>query len=48
VIAAEIHGALGEDGRRYYLTRQLPLDAVYPGLLALTLVYTILFLRDVF
>lgn len=28
---------LGEEGRHYYLTRQIPLDAVYPALLALSL-----------
>jgi hypothetical protein len=33
--------ALGETGRRYYLTRQLPLDTLYPALLALTLVSTL-------
>lgn len=31
-------GALGVDGRQYYLTRQIPLDLLYPGLMALTLV----------
>lgn len=30
--------ALGHEGRRYYLTRQIPLDVFYPGLLALTLI----------
>lgn len=30
--------ALGEDGRRYYLTRQIPLDLFYPGLLAISLI----------
>lgn len=29
---------LGPSGRRYYLTRQIPLDLVYPALMALTLV----------
>lgn len=38
---AALFNRLGEDGRRYYLTRQLPLDTLYPALLALTLVYTI-------
>lgn len=28
--------ALGEDGRRYYLTRQLPVDLLYPLLFGLT------------
>lgn len=27
---------LGETGRSYYLTRQLPLDLIYPGVMALT------------
>lgn len=30
-------GALGVDGRQYYLARQIPLDLLYPGLMALTL-----------
>lgn len=30
--------ALGESGRHYYLTRQIPLDTLYPALLALTLI----------
>jgi hypothetical protein len=29
---------LGEQGRRYYLTRQIPLDAIYPALLAIWLI----------
>lgn len=29
--------ALGADGRAYYLSHQIPLDTVYPALLALTL-----------
>lgn len=29
---------LGPSGRQYYLTRQIPLDTVYPALMALTLV----------
>jgi len=29
---------LGVEGRRYYLSHQIPLDTVYPALLALTLV----------
>lgn len=29
---------LGPEGREYYLTRQIPLDFVYPALMALTLV----------
>lgn len=35
--AVELLNALGEDGRNYYLTRQIPLDMMYPALLALTL-----------
>lgn len=30
--------ALGGTGRHYYLTRQIPLDTLYPALLALTLI----------
>jgi hypothetical protein len=30
--------ALGVDGNQYYLTRQIPLDLMYPALMALTLV----------
>ena len=33
--------ALGESGRQYYLTRQIPLDTLYPALLALTLMSTL-------
>lgn len=32
---------LGETGRHYYLTRQIPLDTLYPALLALTLISTL-------
>lgn len=32
---------LGETGRSYYLTRQLPLDLIYPGVMALTWVLLI-------
>ncbi|WP_439523025.1 hypothetical protein [Marivita sp.] len=32
---------LGEAGRQYYLTRQIPLDTLYPALLALTLISTL-------
>ncbi len=40
---------LGPSGRRYYLTRQIPLDLVYPALMALTLVSLLKWLgsRDV-
>lgn len=30
--------ALGTEGRQYYLTRQIPLDLIYPALMALTLI----------
>lgn len=30
--------ALGASGRRFYLTRQIPLDLAYPALMALTLI----------
>lgn len=39
--AATLLDALGADGRDYYLNRQIPLDAFYPALLALTLSSTI-------
>jgi hypothetical protein len=39
--AAMLLEALGETGRQYYLMRQLPLDTVYPALLALTLISTL-------
>jgi len=35
--AAALLDALGADGRAYYLSRQIPLDTLYPALLALTL-----------
>ncbi|MBO9406848.1 hypothetical protein J7399_05380 [Shimia sp. R9_1] len=35
--AATLLDALGADGREYYLSRQIPLDTMYPALLALTL-----------
>ncbi|WP_149866500.1 hypothetical protein [Tropicimonas marinistellae] len=35
--AATLLDALGADGREYYLRRQIPLDTLYPALLALTL-----------
>ncbi len=43
---AVLFDGLGEDGRRYYLTCQLPLDTLYPALLALTLVCTIGWFRQ--
>jgi hypothetical protein len=36
--AADLLSALGSQGRTYYLTRQIPLDTVYPAILALTLI----------
>ena len=36
--ARRLLDALGEEGRTYYLTRQIPLDTVYPALLAMALV----------
>lgn len=39
--AAVLLEALGEAGRQYYLTRQIPLDTLYPALLALTLISTL-------
>lgn len=41
--AATLLHALGADGREYYLSRQIPLDALYPALLALTLSSTVCF-----
>lgn len=41
VDAAVLLEALGEAGRQFYLTRQIPLDTLYPALLALTLVSTL-------
>lgn len=29
-------GAIGDEGRAFYLTRQIPLDLIYPGLFAVT------------
>ena len=37
-LANSLINDLGSSGRRYYLTRQIPLDLVYPSLMALTLV----------
>ena len=39
--AASLLEALGEAGRQYYLTWQIPLDTLYPALLALTLISTL-------
>lgn len=38
--ATDLLKALGSSGRTYYLTRQLPLDTLYPALLAITLIAT--------
>lgn len=45
--ALAILDALGPEGRHIYLTRQIPLDLVYPGLMALTLICGMLWLRTV-
>ncbi|MGH1579021.1 hypothetical protein [Planktotalea sp.] len=42
--AATLLDALGDQGRAYYLSRQIPLDTLYPSLLALTLSASILWL----
>jgi hypothetical protein len=39
--AATLLDALGGAGRAYYVSRQIPLDMLYPALLALTLIATI-------
>ena len=39
--AYDLLSLLGEDGRRYYLMRQIPLDTLYPALLAMTLISAI-------
>lgn len=39
--AAGLLDALGEAGRQYYLTWQIPLDTLYPALMALTLMSTL-------
>ncbi|SMX23501.1 hypothetical protein [Boseongicola aestuarii] len=44
--AAALLDALGADGRWYYLSRQIPLDTLYPALLALTLIATIYWLSQ--
>lgn len=48
-LANSLINDLGSSGRRYYLTRQIPLDLVYPALMALTLVSLLKWLgsRDV-
>ncbi|MCK0121079.1 hypothetical protein MWU61_11055 [Loktanella sp. F6476L] len=42
--AAHLLDGLGPDGRHYYLTRQIPLDTVYPAVLTATLIATIIWL----
>jgi hypothetical protein len=37
--AAAILDGLGVEGRQYYLRRQIPLDTLYPALLAATLIF---------
>lgn len=37
--ATELLGGVGVEGRQYYLQRQIPLDTLYPALLALTLIF---------
>ena len=44
--AQSLLDALGANGRRYYLTRQLPLDLAYPALMALTLISTLKWLAS--
>jgi len=39
--AASLIEALGAEGRKYYLVRQIPLDMVYPAVLAMTLIAAI-------
>lgn len=43
--AAHLLDGLGPNGRHYYLTRQIPLDTIYPAMLAATLVTTIIWLE---
>lgn len=38
--AVALLNGLGVEGRQYYLQRQIPLDTLYPALLALTLIFT--------
>ena len=40
--AAALLEALGAEGRAYYLWYQIPLDTLYPALLALTLIATVI------
>lgn len=43
--AAQLLESLGPEGRAYYLTRQIPLETPNPGMMALTLMATIVWLR---
>ena len=45
-VVAELFNALGEEGRYVYLTHQLPLDFLYPGLFAISYCLIIAFLLD--
>ena len=40
--AQALLNGLGEAGRSYYLTRQIPLDLLYPGLMAATIIVVFL------
>jgi hypothetical protein len=39
--AATLLNALGVEGRNYYLSRQIPLDLLYPAMFAVTLIATV-------
>lgn len=42
--AEALLNALGSEGRTYYLTHQIPLDTLYPAVLAVTLIATLLWI----
>lgn len=42
--AATLLEALGPEGRAYYLSYQIPLDSLYPAALAMTLIFTLLWI----
>ena len=44
--AAQLLHALGDAGRLFYLTKQIPLDFIYPPALAATLIFVLLWLRS--
>ncbi|WP_136439525.1 hypothetical protein [Pacificoceanicola onchidii] len=44
--ATTLFEALGAEGRAYYLGYQIPLDTLYPATLALTLITTLLWVRQ--